>query len=63
MITTSNNLGEKRRTYLVSELKKYGFFRMKTLKQPDELTLPDLERMYIRVKCNIGKILGNEQLM
>ncbi|WP_078379133.1 Fur-regulated basic protein FbpA [Sutcliffiella halmapala] len=61
MSTLLRQKREERKKYLIDQLMKYGYFKTNKGKQLYELNLSDLERIHIRVKCEIGRELTREE--
>lgn len=51
---------EQRKDFLKDELLRMGYFKTPEKKQLYELTLSELENLYITVRCNIGKAMSEE---
>lgn len=52
---------EKRKQYLIDCLINYGYYKMPDGRQLHELSLPELERKYINVRCRIGKAISKDE--
>lgn len=53
--TTKQKLVEERREYLIDFLIDYEVYEAKDGRQLYELPLAELERMYITLRCKIGR--------
>ncbi|MEW5069684.1 Fur-regulated basic protein FbpA [Bacillus subtilis] len=52
---------DERRNYVMNELIKYGQYESEDGRELDELSLPDLERLHINVKCKFGREMSSEE--
>ncbi|ASZ59910.1 MULTISPECIES: Fur-regulated basic protein FbpA [Bacillus] len=52
---------EERREFLTNELIKYGQYESEDGRELDELSLLDLERLHINVKCKFGREMSFEE--
>ncbi|MCY8420263.1 Fur-regulated basic protein FbpA [Bacillus inaquosorum] len=51
----------ERREFLTNELIKYGQYESEDGQQLYELSLPELERLHIKVKCKFGREMSFEE--
>lgn len=52
---------EERKQHLIDELLKYGCTKMEDGRQLYEVPLADLEKLHIKVKCQFGKSMLEEE--
>ncbi|MDF2859623.1 MAG: hypothetical protein K0Q87_5474 [Neobacillus sp.] len=54
-MTILRNAVEKRKTFIINRLIKFGFTKMNDGRQLYELPLTELERIHIEMMCDRGK--------
>ncbi|MGG4419198.1 Fur-regulated basic protein FbpA [Bacillus subtilis] len=52
---------DERQEFLTNELIKYGQYESEDGQQLYELSLPELERLHINVKCKFGREMSFEE--
>lgn len=61
MSTLLRKRRKERRGYLLNQLKRHGISESYEGEDLKTINLSDLERLHIKVKCNIGRELSKEE--
>ncbi|MCY8378440.1 Fur-regulated basic protein FbpA [Bacillus haynesii] len=57
---STTDTASERQDYLIHELIKYGQYELDDGRQLYELSLAELERLHIKVKCDFGRKMSCE---